>query len=148
MRAVQYLLFLLRRRIADSQSHQKAVKLRFREGKRAVKFSRILCRNHHEWLTERMCLVIHRDLGLAHSLKQAALSLGCRPVDFVCQHDVRENRTGHELEGLFLSIENGYADDIRRKQIARELDSLERTIHRAGQTMGKCGFSHTGDVLE
>lgn len=72
----------------------------------------------------------------------------CCPVDLVGQHNVGEDGAGHEFEGLLLAIENRDADDVRRKQIAGELDAFEGTVERSGKAMGERGLAHPGDIFE
>ena len=45
-------------------------------------------------------------------------------------------------------VERRDADDIGRQQIAGELNSLERTVERTSEAMGKRGFADAGYILE
>jgi hypothetical protein len=64
-----------------------------------------------------------------HRFEQRGLRLGGRAVDFVSQHDVRENRARREhhlaapCRGV-LRNEVG-AGDVRRHQVGRELNAVE-----------------------
>ena len=88
------------------------VELRFRKRKGAVILSRVLRRNHHERLLQRMGLIVHRNLRLTHRFQQAALCFRGRPIDLVGEDDVGENRTRHEFKRLLLAVEDRDADDI------------------------------------
>lgn len=44
-------------------------------------------------------------------------------------------------------IENGHAGEIGRKQVAGELDALERAVKGPGQSMGQRGFADSGNVF-
>ena len=63
---------------------------------------------------------------LLHRLEQRALNLRRRPIDFVGQHDVREDRPSmyHELEPL--RIVNQRARDVGWQQVWCELNPLKR----------------------
>jgi hypothetical protein len=52
-----------------------------------------------------------------------------------------------KFERRAFAVEYRYAKDVRREQIARELNALEVQAHRPGQRMGKRGFADTGQVF-
>ena len=74
----------------------EAVELRFGKRVRPFELNRVLCRKDEERRFERIGPSLHRDALLLHRLEQRRLSLRWRPVDFVGQQDVREDRTRHE----------------------------------------------------
>src|SRR3712207_7926023 len=55
-------------------------------------------RDHEERLWHRVRHAVHGDPVLLHHLEQRRLGLRRRPVDLVGDDDVREHRTGMELE--------------------------------------------------
>jgi hypothetical protein len=60
-----------------------------------------------------------------HRLEERALRLRGRAVHFIDQHDLREERAAVEREALLVPIEDRIAKDVRRQEIARELDPLK-----------------------
>jgi hypothetical protein len=90
---------------------------------------------YHKGLLKQMRLIIDGNLCFTHRFQEAALCLRRRAIDLVGQHDVGEDRTRYKLKPLFLSIKHGDTHDVRRQEIAGELNALERTIQRSGQAM-------------
>ncbi len=91
---------VLARRIAHQNLHQEPVELRLRQRIRALHLDRIL-RGHHQ--KRRFQLVRGGAAGdgvLLHGLEQRGLRLRRRAIDFVGQHQVRENRTRLEAQRL------------------------------------------------
>ncbi len=72
-----------------------------------------------------------RDLPFLHRFEQRGLRLRRRAVDFVGEHDVREDRPVDEAE-LALAVrglvEDRRAGDVGGHQVGRELDALERDV--------------------
>ena len=88
-----------------------------------------------------MSLRSHTHFVLLHRLEHRRLCLWRRPVDFVREEEVGENRTGHEIEPplacILIDLQNFCAGNIRRHQVGCELDAIERqfqcTAERANQ---------------
>src|SRR5205823_13765030 len=144
----EQLLLVRRVRIADRQLHQEAVELRFRQRVRTDVLDRVLRRDDEERIGQRQAVLLDRDHPLAHRLEQRRLRLRRGPVDLVGEEDVREDRTGDELELLLLLLVNRDADDVGRQQVAGELDALERQRQRARQRVRQRGLADAGDVFE
>ena len=111
-------------------------------------FRRILGRDDHEGLMERIGLVIHGNLGFAHGFQQAALSFWRGAVDLIGQDDVGEERARHELKRLFLAIEHGNSNDIGRQQVTGELNAFEGAVEGAREAMSQRGFADAGYVFD
>ena len=110
--------------------------------------SRVLCRDDHKRRTERIGLIVERNLRLTHRLQQAALSLRRRTIDFIRQDYIRENGSGDELKRLLLSIENRHAHNVRRQQIACKLNALERAVQRSCKAVSQRGFADSRNIFE
>ncbi len=134
--------------IADGNAEQKAVELRFGQRVGPGIFDRILCREHHERIGQRVCETVDRDLKIVHRFQQRGLRARRGAVDFIGEHDVREKRAGMKFELVVLLIVYRNADDVGRQQIGRELDALESAVDRLRQRSGEHRFSDTGDVLD
>ena len=88
---------------------------------------------------------------LLHRFEQRRLRLRRRAVDFVGEHDVREDRAGREhhlpasRRRVFLH-EVG-AGDVRRHQVGRELDARELQLEhlRHGVNQQRLGQSRRAD---
>ena len=78
--------------------------------------------------------------------------LGLARFDLVGDHDVREERAGLEAEpaGRLAGIELGQrtAHDVRREQVARELDAAEAAVDAAGERGGEGRLAHARHVLD
>jgi hypothetical protein len=86
------------------------------------------------------------DLPLLHRLEKRALHLGGRAVDFVRQHQVREDGTelGGELAPV-LVVDDG-ADEIGRQEVGRELDEGKLGVDGVaegadGERLGEAGHA-------
>lgn len=108
----------------------------------------ILGRDDHEGLIQWMGFIVERNLSFAHRLQKTALCFRRRPIDFIGKYDVGENWTRHKFKGLFLTIKYRHPHDIGRKEIARELNALERTVERSRKAMRQRRFSDPRDIFE
>ena len=74
---------------------------------------------------------------LLHRFEQRGLRLGRRAVDFVGEHDVREDRARrkHHLaaSGRRVFLNDVRAGDVRRHQVGRELDAVELEVEHLRQ---------------
>ena len=135
-------------RITQFDSHQKAVQLRFRQWKSADLISGILGGDDEKGLRQLAGLAFDGHLPFLHRFQQGALGLGRGAVDFVGQDQLGENRTGMEDEGLTLAFIHRRAQDVRRQQVAGELDALILQTQAASQGVSQSGFAHSGQVLD
>ena len=51
-------------------------------------------------------------------------------------------------KALFVPIKNGIAENVRRKQIARELDPLKAESERACQCLRESSFANAGNIFD
>ena len=95
----------------------------------ALLLDRVLRGHDDERIGQGVALVADGDLALLHGFEQRALHLGRRAVDFVCQHQIREDWTelGAELARLLI-VDHG-ADQIRGQQVGRELHARELGVN-------------------
>ena len=88
-----------------------------------------------------MRLARGRDGVLLHGLEQRGLRLWRGAVDLVGEDDVREHRPLHVLEhsapGRVIFLEQLGARDVRRHEVRRELDAVEREIERLRQRLNQ-----------
>jgi hypothetical protein len=129
-------------------AHEKPVHLTFGQGKRALVIDRILRGEHHEGRADRVGLTIHGHPGAVHHLQQSGLGLRCGAVDFIRQHDVREDRTPLEDELTHGLVVDRHPGDITGQQVAGELDAREDAVHRAGERVRQRGLPHSGQILD
>ena len=86
---------------------------------------------------------------LRHRLEQRRLRLRHRPVDLVDEQDVREDRSGAELEVARLLVVDREPGDVGRLQVGRALDARGlRVLDRAGDRAREDGLRGARDVLE
>ena len=74
--------------VTQTDTHQKAVKLRFGQRLGAALFQRVLRGDHEKGLWKGVWLAFHADLAFFHGFQQSALRLGAGAVDFVGQQDL------------------------------------------------------------
>ena len=86
------LLLFLPVGVIDPDLQHEPVHLRFRQRIRPFLLDRILRCQNHERLFQWKRLIADRDLLFLHGLKQRALHLCGRAVDFVGQDEIGENR--------------------------------------------------------
>ena len=77
-----------------------------------------------------------------------ALHLGRRAIDFVRENQIGKERTelGREFAGA--RIVNERADQIRRQQIGRELQTLKTGLDAGGQRFDGERFGQAGNAFE
>ncbi len=71
-----------------------------------------------------MPLPVDRYLVFFHRLQKRALRFGCRAIDFVGENELRKDRSRLKFKLALVFLKNGNTDDIRRQQVAGELDPL------------------------
>jgi hypothetical protein len=114
-------------RVLDDDVIHETIELRLRQRIGAFQLDRVLRRKHVERFGKLIRLALDGHAMLLHCFEQRRLRLRRRAVDFVGEHDVREDRAGREHHlaapgrGIFLH-EIG-AGDVRRHQVGRELDA-------------------------
>ena len=116
--------------IVEHDVEEEAVKLRFRKRIGAFQFDWILRREHEKRPFQINRLAGGGDMIFAHGLQQGGLCFRRRAVDFIRQHDVREDGPADEFEcartrrGILL--QDFRSENVRRHQVRRELDAFER----------------------
>jgi hypothetical protein len=146
--AEQQLAFHQRRRVTEPHPHQKPIELRFRQRERAHLILRILRGDHEERLGQRHRLPIERDLMLFHGLEQRALRLRRGAIDFVGQHQLRENRTALKAELTRVAIVHRHTEHVGRQQIAGELHALERQSQGFRESVSERRLADARNVLD
>ena len=92
--------------------------------------------------------LVDGDLALLHRLEEARLRARRRAVDLIDQDDVREHRTGTELELLSPLVVDRDAGDVGRHEVRRALDAVERQRERPRDRARERGLPHAGHVVE
>ena len=146
--AIEHLQLAAAARIAKRDAEQEAVELGFGQWKRSLVIDRVLGGQHDEGLGQPVRHPVDRDLRLLHRLQQGRLRLRGRAVDLVCQHHLRNDRPGPELERPPLLVVDVHAGDIARQEVGRELDALEATAHAAGDGFRQYRLANAGYVLD
>ena len=98
LQPLEHLGFFFEARIAEAEADQEAVELGLGQRKRAFVIDRVLRGDDQERRLERVGLAVDRHAPLGHRFEQGRLRARRGPVDFVGQHDLREDRTGAKLE--------------------------------------------------
>ena len=88
------------------------------------------------------------DLALLHGLEEGGLGLRAGPVDLVADDDVGEDRTRLEAELGLLAVPDADAGHIRRQEVGRELDPVERAVDGPCDGLREEGLADPGDVLD
>jgi hypothetical protein len=135
-------------RVAERRPHEEAVELRLRQRERAFVLDRVVGRDQQERIVERPRLPVHGDLLLGHRFEERRLGLRSGAVDLVHEDDIREDRTGAELEALLALVVDGGADHVGGQQIGGALDAREGPVDRARERPRQRGLPHAGVVLD
>ena len=138
----------LRVGIADVETHEESVELRFGQFVGAIEFDGVLRRENDERVGHDAWLPIDGDLMFFHHLEKGGLCLRRRTVDLVGQHDVREDRTVVELEPVFALVVDLHTSDVGWQKIWGELDALQRTVDRFGEGASQRRLANAGDVFD
>ncbi len=93
-------------------------------------------------------LTLDRNAALTHRLEEGRLGLRSRAVDLIGENDVGEQGSFGEMEILGLPPVDRHADDVRRKQIAGELDPLEVQPQRARQRLRESRLADSWNVFD
>ena len=127
--------FLVLAGIPDQDLHHEAVDLCFRQRIGTFGLDRILRCHDQERLGNTVGRSGNRDLVFLHHLKQRALHLCRRAIDFISEQQVREHGTERRVELAGLLVVDTGAHEVRGNQVRRELDALERALNRARQRL-------------
>ena len=80
-----------------------------------------------------MCHCTNRHLLLLHCFEKSSLRLGRSSVDLVRQQQIAEDGSGLERKLALLGIVDVRPSDVSRKQVRRELNTLEITTECVGE---------------
>jgi hypothetical protein len=105
-------------------------------------------RDYEKRRRQRVRRPVGRDLALLHGFEQRALRLGGCAVDFIGEHELREDRSLVKLEAAAVAMEHGNAEHIGGEQIARELNALIGQTQRFGEGMRQSGLADSRQVLD
>ena len=137
------------RRIAERRAQEEAVELCLRQRERSLLLDRVLGREHEERLGQRTRDAVDRHLLLCHGLEERGLRLRHCAVDLVDEEDVREHRPRPELEVAVALVEDGQPSHVRRLEIRRALDPLERgALDAPCNRSREHGLGRSGHVLQ
>jgi hypothetical protein len=135
-------------RVADHELEHEAVDLRLGQRVGALGLDRVLRRQHEERQRHVVRVVADRDLALLHHLEQRRLHLGGRAVDLVGEQEVAEHRAELGVEAAGVLPVDARADEVRRHEVGRELEPLERAAERVGERLHGQRLGEARDALE
>ena len=84
--------------IVGNQLEHEPVELGLGQVVRPFRFDRVLRGQHQKRPLDRVALAVDRDAVFLHDLQEGGVRLGRRPVDFVRQQKLREDRAALEIE--------------------------------------------------
>ena len=123
----------------------------FRQRIRRFEFQWIQRGQHDEGLVELVSLAAYGNRLLLHCLKQGGLSLRGCAVDFVSKDHIRKDWSGLKVEMLFAGLtltDDVGAENIRRHQIRRELDSRGLQMQRIAQGLDQLRLAQSRNAFE
>ena len=91
---------------------------------------------------------VDRHLPLLHRFQQRRLRLGCRAIDLIGEHHLREDGAAAKLERALLRVVDADAGHVAGKQIRGELHALEGAPRRARHRLRQHGLAGAGHVLD
>jgi len=119
----KYTDFVFRSRVADLDTHEKAVELCFWQREGPIQLDGVLGRENHERLLESVRIAVDGHLALLHTFEKSGLRTRRRAVNFVCEQYVSKHRSGVEFEFVTLRMKNGDPGNVRRKEVRCELNT-------------------------
>ena len=135
-------------RVAHLQPDHEAVELGLGQRVGALVGDRVLGGDHQEGPGQLVSLPVDGDPALLHALEQPRLRLRGGAVYLVDEDDVREDRTGVELETGVSLVEDVGPDDVGREQVHRALHPGVGGVDRAGERAGERRLADPGVVLD
>ncbi len=135
-------------RVADQDLEHEAVDLSLRQRIRALRLDRILGCHDEERVRDEVRRLADRDLPLLHHLEQRRLHLRRRAVDLVGEQEVAEDRTELGVERLLPGPVDAGADEVRRHEVGRELDPLERAAEHVRRRLDRQRLREAGHALD
>ena len=123
-------------RITHENPQQEAIELGFGKAINAFLLYRILRCQHHEGAWQRQRGSLNGNLNLLHRFQQGRLGLGRRPVHFIGQQNLAENRTAPQHEIVLFAIKDIGSRHIGGQQIRRELNAVIFRTQDAGKGLG------------
>ena len=139
-RKTQDRLLGVARRIVDPHVEQEPVELRFGKGIGAFLLDRILGRHDQEQGRELVRGASHRDLALPHRLEQRGLHLRGRPVHFIGEQHVVEQRAALKHEARVLGPVDLGAGQIGGEQVGSELHPMEVALDTGSKLLDRGGL--------
>ena len=130
---------------------QKSIQLSLWKRICSIHLERILGGQYNEGLFQCVGFPTGCHFALLHRFQQGGLSLGCRPVHFVCQYNLGEDGTRLKFERLtsfFVLHHDSCSGDICRHQIGGELDSRIIEIETIAQSSNKKRFAQSWNSLK
>ena len=138
--------------VVDQEFEHEPVELSLGQRIRSLLLDRVLGGHHEERFFERVARSTYGDGVLLHRFEHGRLRFGRCPIDLVGQHDLGEERSALKLErsfsaGRVFRNDRG-ADDVRRHQVGRELNSCELKVHSLGQRADPIRFAESGNAFD
>jgi hypothetical protein len=107
-----------------------------------------LRRHDEEGVGQGVGLVFDGDLALGHAFEQRALGLRRGAVDLVRQDHLVEDGSRVQFEHVLFALVDRNAENVRRQQVAGELDALVVRADDARDGMRQRGLANARDVLD
>lgn len=134
-------------RVADFDPEHESVQLILREGIGPLEFKRVLRRQDEEGPIERIGLAFDRNLPLHHGFQQGTLRAGGRPVDFVRQQHVGEDRPFAKLKLSLVWQKDARPQNIAGEQIGRALETGKTAVETLRNRLGERGFPDSRGIF-
>ncbi len=109
---------------------------------------RVLSREDHEELGERIGLSTDRHLPFLHRFEQGTLHLGGRTIHLIGEEDVGEYRAPLDREVARLLIVDQRADEVGRQEVRCELDPAGFAADRGREGTGRQSLGQPRKTLK
>ena len=138
----------LQTRVVDNDLEHETVHLGLGQGIGTLLLNGVLGSQHQKGGGQFKGVLPDGHLSLLHGLKQRALHLRWRTVDFIRQHKVGKHRAFLHLEGFFLLTINHRTYHVSGQQVRRKLDAAEFRVHQFGKGLDSLGLGQTGHTFQ
>ena len=139
---------LLDGRIAQTQTQDEAIQLRFGQGEGPAVLRRVSCGEEQEGPWDVLGDAVDGDLLLLHCFQEGGLGPGGGAVYFVHQHHVRHDGAGPEVEFPVSLVEDVGAGDVGGEKVRGALDALEGAAEGEGDAFGEDGLADAGHTVD
>jgi hypothetical protein len=129
-------------REAHGNGEEKAIELGLGEGEGSGGGGVVLGGHDEKGIGQVLRFAIDGDLPLIHGLEEGGLRARRGPIDLIGEKEIGKHWAGYEVEAAVALMIEIVAEDVGREEVGSELEALETSSHRGGESVGQRSFSN------